>query len=299
MTAVPSLAIASVLIPAMILYLVLQRGNQSWGSPHLAIFNRWLRWLIVAAAAAELLRDVGGSARPWPALFAVCFLGWALVETAYHWMAIKALSVSPLPLFPRFQANPSGDEWPVSRRLLRLRERLRALGFRPGQALRAEIAPGFHVRVSVLHSADGATRLQVSFLPQPGGGMTVNLALATLLADGRRLVTDNVSLPFAGFYPEAWHVERRPLARNFDRLYARHERRLAAESAVARLPWTTEPLADLNDQQQELERLNTRLGFLHAHADREELGKLTPAARWRVWQELFLLNYLGRAVRYD
>ena len=48
-----------------------------------------------------------------------------------------------------------------------------------------------------------------------------------------------------------------------------------------------------------LDRLNTELGFLHPHPKREDLGKFTSEGRYRVWKEIWTLNYLGRAARYE
>jgi hypothetical protein len=63
--------------------------------------------------------------------------------------------------------------------------------------------------------------------------------------------------------------------------------------------WETEPAADLNAEQSQLDRLNTELGFLHPHQDREELGKITSGGRYRVWKEIWTLDYFGRATRYE
>mgnify|MGYP000247294542 FL=1 len=78
----------------------------------------------------------------------------------------------------------------------------------------------------------------------------------------------------------------------------RHRRRLEAAGA-APVPFTDDPLDDLNSVQRELDRLNTELGFLHPHAKRDDLGKFTSEGRYRVWKEIWTLNYLGRAARYE
>ena len=65
------------------------------------------------------------------------------------------------------------------------------------------------------------------------------------------------------------------------------------------MPFTTDPLTDLNSTQGELDRLNTELGFLHSQQDREDLGKITHEGRYRVWKEIWTLNYFGRAARYE
>jgi hypothetical protein len=286
------------LIPVLALTLLLLKLNQHFASPVLQMVNRWLRVGVLAAGLAGLSQYFGWSERGWGALFVVYALGWMLAEAVYRWLAIHAMSVSPLPLFPRFTQNLAGEEWPVQARFLRLRDALRAAGFKQVQALRAELAGGLYLRLSIYHDAAGTTRLQVVFLPQPQGNVTACLHFATQTATGLRLVTDNHFLPFAGFYPEAWRVERRPRTRNFARLLARHRARLAAEGATL-VPWTTEPLDDLNAQQSELERLNTELGFLLPSNQHEDHGRISHEGRYRVWLEMFSLGYLGRSARYD
>ena len=108
-------------------------------------------------------------------------------------------------------------------------------------------------------------------------------------------MTDDLYIPFAGFYPENWLVERHPWCRSLPQLLARHRRRLAG---VAVIPFSTDPMADLNASQYELDRVNTELGFLHPRHEREDLGKITQEGRYRVWKEIWTLNYLGRSARY-
>jgi hypothetical protein len=48
-----------------------------------------------------------------------------------------------------------------------------------------------------------------------------------------------------------------------------------------------------------LEYVNTELGFLSPHHDREDYGKMTYEGRYRVWKEIWLLNYFGRSARYE
>lgn len=280
-------------IVSLLLYLL----NTRVVSPVFAILNRWTRWFLFALSVAFLATELGWTGRPFWVVALTAFLGWFLVESAYHWLAIRALSKSPLPLFPRFAVNESGDEWPTQRRLIGVRDWLRSNGYRQVQALRAEIAPGIHLRVSVFHDDASETRIQIAFIPQPNGGVAMCHTLSTPTVDGRRFVTDNLYLPFGGFYPENWRLERCPWTRALPALMRRHQRRLRQANAVP-APWTTEPLDDLNLQQSQLERLNTELGFLVPLHARDEHGKLTPEGRYRVWKEVWLLNYLGRPVAY-
>lgn len=284
------------ILGAIVLSLALAQLNQRLGSPVVAILERWLRWLIFGFGAAHLCLDFGLIDRPYGALVIVFLLLWLLGETLYNWLGIQALSVSPLPLFPRYTPNPGGEEWPTQPRLLRIREWLRAQGFKSVQALKAEIGGGIYLRVSVYQDAAATTRIQVTFLPQARGVIGVCFSITSLTADGSRFVTDNFHIPFAGFYPEHWYVERRPLRRSLARLLARHRARLGAEKLAA---FATDPLVDLNAQQHELDQLNTQLGFLNPQPEREEFGKISQAGRYRVWKEIWMLNYLGRAASYQ
>jgi hypothetical protein len=286
------------LLAVAILSLVFLLLNQHLASPVIAIFVRWLRWLLFAFGGAFLLLEWGASSRPFWVLAVVLFLTWFLAETGYNWLAISALNLSPLPLFPRYVVNASGEEWPTHPRLLKVREWLRNHGYSQAQSLKAEIGGGIFLRLSIYQDRAAQTRIQVTFVPQANGAISVCYTLTSRLADGLRYVTDNLYLPFGGFYPENWLVERNPWLRSLPRLLSRHERRVAgAGSAPA--AWTLEPVEDLNQQQFELEQLNTELGFLLPYEQREEFGKMTHEGRFRVWREVWMLNYFGRATRNE
>lgn len=286
------------ILAAILVSLVLMQVNQRRASPLLSILDRWLRWFVFAFGAAQMCHDFQLINRPFWALAAVFFLIWFLGETLYNWLAISALSVSPLPLFPRYVVNASGEEWPVQSRLLKIREWLRTQGFRQTQALKAEIGGGIFLRVSIYQDAQATVRVQVTFIPQANGAISVCYAVTSVTADDSRYLTDNLYIPFAGFYPENWFVERTPWCRSLPKLLARHRAHLAAAGAVP-VPFATEPLADLNASQHLLDKVNTELGFLHPHNEREDLGKITHEGRYRVWKEIWMLNYLGRAARYE
>jgi hypothetical protein len=286
------------LLVAILVSLVVMQVNQRAASPLLSIIDRWLRWLVFAFGGAQICIDFELVNRPFWVLVALFFIVWFLGETLLNWLRIHALSVSPLPLFPRYVANEDGDEWPIQPRLLKLREWLRAQGFKQVQALKAELGGGIFLRVSVYQNPEATTRVQVTFIPQSSGAITVCFALASLTTAGERYVTDNLYVPFAGFYPEHWFVERAPWCRSLSGLLAKHRNRLIRSGATLE-PFSVEPLADLNTTQQELDRVNTELGFLHHPPQREDLGKITHEGRYRVWKEIWMLNYLGRAMRYE
>ncbi|PTX98566.1 hypothetical protein [Opitutus sp. ER46] len=286
------------ILVAILFSLVLMQINQRMASPVLAIVDRWLRWFVFAFGAAQLCRDFELVDRPFWVLAVIFFILWFLGETLYNWLAISALSVSPLPLFPRYVVNSSGEEWPVQPRLLKIRDWLRAHGFKQAQALKAEIGGGIYLRVSIYQNADATVRVQVTFIPQTSGAISVCYAISSVTIDGSRYLTDNLYIPFAGFYPENWFVERAPWRRSLAGLIARHRARMKAEGAEP-VPFINDPVVELNDAQYELDRLNTELGFLHPQAQREDFGKITHEGRYRVWKEIWTLNYLGRSARYQ
>lgn len=281
----------------MALSLLLMQVNQRLASPTVSIMDRWLRWFVFSFGCAQLCRDYALINRPFWALALGFFLIWFLGETLYNWLAISALSASPLPLFPRYEPNLGGAEWPVNPRMLRIREWLREQGFHKTEALKAGVGGGLYLRVSIYQDPSATIRLQVTFLPQSGGAIAVCYTLTSLAPDGRRFVTDNLYVPFAGFYPENWLVVRRPRCRSLARLLARHRARLAA-AGIEPVPFDSDALSDVNASQRELEQLNTELGFLHPLGRRDDFGKISPEGRYRVWKEIWMLNYLGRSVRY-
>lgn len=291
------MAFGQVIVGFFVISLLLQLLNSRVLLPAVTIAIRWVRWVLFSLVVAYLADQLQWTDRPVWAVAVIGFLGWFLVESIYHWLAIRALSLSSLPLFPRFVVNTSGEEWPTQRRLFSIREWLRREKFHLVQSLKSEIAPGIFVRLSVYQDPANLIRLQVSFIPQPGGVVALCYTLSSRTVDDVRYVTDNLHLPFGGFYPENWLVERRPWSRRIGRLLARHRQRIGQEG-VALTPWTTDPLDDLNRQQGQLEKVNTELGFLHGQREREEYGKISTEGRYRVWKEIWLLNYLGRTVGY-
>jgi hypothetical protein len=283
---------------AILLSFVLMQLHQRFGSPVVAIIDRWLRWIVFPIVGAKLCLDFELIDRPLWVLALAGFIIWFLVETLYNWLAIAALSVSPFPLFPRYSINSSGEEWPVQPRFLKIREWLRAQGFKQVQALKAEVGGDIYLRVSIYQDEGALLRVQVTFLPQNNGAIDVCYSLMSSTLDGSRYVTDNLYIPFGGFYPEEWFVDRRPCCRSLPRLLSLHRRRIASMGR-ALVPFAVEPMADLNDAQRELDRVNTELGFLNPQGAREDHGKISNEGRYRVWKEIWMLNYLGRAARYD
>lgn len=277
--------------------LVSSYANRQIASPSLAIVNRWLRWISFSGAIAWLTEYLGWSGRPFWVLAITSFLLWLMMETIYNWLAISALSQSPVPLFPKFSINTTGEEWPAIKRVISVRDWLRKNGYTQTQALLADIGNGIQLRISVYHDPAAKMRVQVLFIPINAAAVTVCFSVSSETDGEMRYTTDNLFLPFGGFYPENWSVERRPWTRDLGKLIKKHQRRMEKDKRAA-IAWDSDPLEDLNNQQRDLDRLNTELGFLFPQALREEHGKMTFEGRYRVWKEVWLLNYLGLPHRY-
>lgn len=269
------------------------------GSPVLAMVNRWLRWILFAVAVAFIFREAEWSSRPFWALSLMAFIGWFLFETGYNWLVIHALSRSEMPLFPKFRRNEQRDEWPAQPRYIKVRDWLRTRGFRRVTSLKAELMESIELRSSVYESDDRRIRLQVLFIPQRNTNLSACYVLSSRTANGGRLITDNIFIPFGGFYPEGWDLFRRPLVRSLSRLLDLHRKRMR-KSADPVEPWEEDEdaLDELNDQQRILEKTNLDRGFLYPRYLQEEHGKITQAGRYRIWKEIWFMNYFGIPVSY-
>ena len=286
------------LLPLMLaVTMILTWINWRKSSLLISILNRWLRWLAFPALFAYLSFSAEWFEKPFRVLFAAFFLTWFLFETVYHWVAIKALSNSPFSLFPKFVENPQGEEWPAQKRFLNIRNWLKEHSFKSLAPLKAELMPDIILRMHVFQSEDNKTRIQILFVPQRGGSVSMCYTILSQTVEGSRYVTDNLFLPFGGFYPENWYLDRRPLLRSFVSLYNEHRRRIRNTKEVF-VAWDDDVIEDVNEQQATLERVNTEMGFLNPINLREEYGKITWEGRYRVWKEIWMLNYFGKPYSY-
>ena len=275
------------------LSILLSIANLRWGSLRLAIGNRWLRWVSFSVFEGLALAAFGVDNRPVWTLCAAAFISWALLETLYNWLWVKSISRSNLPLFVRFVENADGDEWPIDRSALLMRDWLRAQGFQKLTSVKADLGPFGTLRSSLYENPEEGLRCQILFFPGTTGGLQAAHQLVSRTAEGELVITDNSFLPSAAYYPDDWFVERHPLVRSLPKLAKRHRRRLR-EFAVEPEPWPeSDPVDELNAQQRMLERLNLQRGFLQPYERREEAGRITRQGRYRLWKEIWLLNYLG------
>ncbi|MEM1223403.1 MAG: hypothetical protein AAGH40_11620 [Verrucomicrobiota bacterium] len=264
--------------------------------PVFQVFGRWIRWFLFAGLVAFFLKTFEISSRPDWLHFITALAGWFLLETGYNWIAIRALSLSNLPLFPNFKENSDGDEWPADRAFIDLKEWLRSNEYRHLTALKAELFEGTYLRASIYESEDRLTRVQILFLPKRRNQSSVCYTVSTLTKQGFRLITDNHFLPYGGYYPENWDMVRKPLTGDLPALLKLHRERVLKATSEP-VGFEEEPLEELNNQQRLLERLNIEVGFLVPTPRQEEEGKITYEGRYRLWKEMWLLAYLGKSVR--
>lgn len=293
----------ALIIQGAILILAVLSITLSWwagrkGSPVIAIFGRWVRWLFLGTLASGTTAVFGWSAYPFPVLLLVALLAIFLIETAYNWLAISALSKSELPLFPKFVENDRGDEWPSAPEFIQLKSWLRKAGLQRRQALVSLLGESILMRISVYENEDQTIRVHVLLLPNARGSTTVCFTFFSQTQAGDALVTDNIFLPFGGFYPENWQVERRPWLRSPEKLMERHMARIDAMDKSL-MPFVLTPLEQINEDQRMVEQLNRDLGFLHTHPEEIEHGRLTMAGKARIWQEIWTLAYLGLPLSYS
>ena len=267
-------------------------------SPVRLVFIRWIRWFLFAfvfalvSVSASRVLEFGAPLSFWR-MFAAGALLWLLYETELLWLGVRAASFSEYPLLPRFE-NWNDFAWPNRADAVALRSALRDGGWTAQSAFRARVGDEVALGVRAFLSADRRMRASVYFIPQMGGGTACAVALESRTRSGERLITDNLFLPYGGFYPEHWYVERRPWTRAFARLLRRHETRVDAVGAdIAALE--AETAADMDADRRELERVNLEMGFFTPPEARDAEGRITPAGRTRLWSEILTLNYFNRA----
>lgn len=274
----------------IVLSIVLSYANSKTNSLVLGVLNRWARWFCVSVGLAFLVDKMEWADRPFWALAIIFFLFWLLLETLYTWMAISAMSQSSMPLFPRFRNNTSGEEWPAQQKLIELRNWLRNNKFKKQQALIANIGYEIDIRSSVYQDETGTIRAQILFVPQSNGLISHCISFTSESIDGEHFITDNLNTPYGGYYPENWDVRRKPWNRKPARLFKAHKKRIEGFELEK---YEIDPMDDINQQQGVLERTNIEAGFLVPHHLQEEMGRITWDGRYRVWKEVWLLNYFG------
>lgn len=267
------------------------------GSVILSVLARWLRWVFIAFAGAILLDWTNWTPYPTSVLIPVIFLGWFLLETIYNWIAINAISRSGLPLFPRFKKSNRKDFWPKDIPFLLLKDWLRENGFKKVEFLTGHAEEHEMMRLLVYDQENSHLRFNLILLPGVQGLGAACYSFTSIDVGGVRCITDNIFLPYGGFYPENWKVERHPCLRQAEQLYQRHLQRLDAIQ-LRSVSFSQDPEDSFNRDRIALEQLNYKMGFFASDDKVDEEGRITTAGRYRIWQEIWMLGYLGRTLQY-
>ncbi len=291
MTEITQVAVALILIS-----LFLRFFNRYQPTPVRTILIHWLSWVSVAWLMAMVAHGFGVS-RPFWVLFSCAFLLWFLLEGAYRWLAIRVLSYSTFPLFPRYFPNTTGDEWPINSDTFLLRDWVKKEGFQRQASLKAQILDPLYIRTTCYLSTDRKTQLWITFFPRQIAGVHTCYSFSSVTAEGERVITDNHNLPYGGFYPDHWFVLRLPLMVSVEKLYQIHKQRVLKSGGKFVEP-DQEPLEEINGYSEMIEQVNREKGFLLPRELHGEQGRLSLEGRYRAWKEMWLLRYLGSTIRY-
>lgn len=290
-----SALIDGVLLILGLLAILLPVCGNKFNEPSFLVLGRWFRWVLVASVFSVCLRHFELSFRPdWVHLI-TGFALWFLLETGYNWLSISAISRSELPLFPKFEVNKDGDEWPADERLIKTKEWLHNENFKRLGAFKAELFDGMYLRSSVYESADRLTRIQILFVPTRRDEAKACFTLSNQGAHGDRIITDNLHMPYGGYYPESWNLCRKPLISSLSKLLSLHRKRVV-NSSIESESYVEDVFEEINENQRLLERLNTESGFLVPYSMQSDEGRISYNGRYRLWKEMWLLAYLGRSV---
>ncbi|MEM7674214.1 MAG: hypothetical protein AAF212_12800 [Verrucomicrobiota bacterium] len=171
---------------------------------------------------------------------------------------------------------------------------MRTQNFKQASFLRAELGEELYIRNAVYENATKDCRVEIMFLPARANRVHPFFIISSLSKDGRRLITNNVPMPFGGTYPENWNVVRKPLIRSIESLLKAHHKYVRLlEFELATLEET--PVDEINERQQILEKTNIQSGFILPREYHEDYGTLSSDARYRLWIEIWMISYLGRA----
>lgn len=278
---------------SFLFYVVLMLGNRLLMSPRLAIVNRWVRWVVFSLLGAYVLRWVGFEEKPMMLLGVVAFLVFFLVETVYTWVGIRSLNYSSANLFPRYRLVGKAHPWPTDRKAIMLKDFLRANKFEEVASVNVFIFEGFALPSTFFLDEAKTLRLQVLFVPTRMGVPSLYFDFTSVFEDGSRVITDNISMPFGGYYPEDWHLKRKPMCKSVEALMEMHKKSVEL-MGKGLVKWDEEVLLErLNEEQKVLEALNIEVGFLMPSSMHDVRGKITLEGRYRMWKEMWILKYFG------
>lgn len=204
------------------------------------------------------------------------------------------LNISEMDLFPKYKNDTNENLWPINKEVLKIKDLLSEEGFKEEETLKAEIIAHLVIRQAVFLDETRKIRLNVLFIPNAKNEIKLFYSLFSHKTSGEYLLTDNQNMPFGGYYPDHWTVNRYPISHSLKKLLKKHREAMSESEGE----WT-EVEGDIrtktNSLQWELEKKNREMGFLN-EPNREDKQQISPEGCFRIWIEMWLLAYFGKTL---
>ena len=258
------------------------------------LISHWMRWLTFACAFGLMLTFFEWSSRPDWVHFTSGLAVWFILETLYYKLSIHLLNISEMELFPKYKNDTDDNLWPINKRVLKIKELLRKEGFKSEETLKAQIVAHLTIRQAVFFNEDQTIRLNVLFIPNAKNEIQLFYSLFSLKSDGEYLITDNQNMPFGGFYPDHWTVNRFPICHSLKKLLKKHQDAMKDAHGT----WSQiegDIRTKTNRLQLELEQKNREMGFLN-EPNQEDTHQISSEGCFRIWTEMWMLAYLGKTL---
>ena len=258
------------------------------------LFSHWARWLTFACAFSLMLTYFEWSNRADWVHFISGLAAWFILETLYYKISIHMLNISEMDLFPKYKNDTNENLWPINKEVLKIKDLLSEEGFKEEETLKAEIIAHLVIRQAVFLDEARKVRLNVLFIPNAKNEIKLFYSLFSHKTSGEYLLTDNQNMPFGGYYPDHWTVNRYPISHSLKKLLKKHREAMSASEGE----WT-EVEGDIrtktNRLQWELEKKNREMGFLN-EPNREDKQQISSEGCFRIWIEMWLLAYFGKTL---
>ena len=275
-------------------YLIMLIFSKQFPMRIFSLISHWARWLSFACAFSLMLTFFEWSNRPDWVHFVSGLALWFVLETLFYKISIHMLNISDMELFPKYKHDTNENLWPITKEVLQIKEFLSAEGFKSEEILKAQIVSNITIRQAVFLDDSQKIRLNVLFIPHANHETKIFYSLFSMHTSGETLITDNQNMPFGGYYPENWTVNRFPVCHSLKQLLKKH-RELVGEKKEALVALNEDMRTNTNRLQWELEKRNREMGFLKI-PDSEDKRRISPEGCFRIWTEMWLLAYFGKTL---
>ena len=258
------------------------------------LFSHWARWLTFACAFSLMLTYFEWSNRADWVHFISGLAAWFILETLYYKISIHMLNISEMDLFPKYKNDTNENLWPINKEVLKIKDLLSEEGFKEEETLKAEIIAHLVIRQAVFLDETRKIRLNVLFIPNAKNEIKLFYSLFSHKTSGEYLLTDNQNMPFGGYYPDHWTVNRYPISHSLKKLLKKHREAMSESEGE----WSVvegDIRTKTNRLQWELEKKNREMGFLN-EPNREEKQQISSEGCFRIWIEMWLLAYFGKTL---